>query len=61
VLKAFADRPQDWLDVEGVIVRQGRTLDRALVIEELVPLLELKGDFSPEKTLQSLFRKHSPQ
>ena len=28
VLKAFADRAQDWLDIEGVIVRQGANLDR---------------------------------
>jgi hypothetical protein len=44
VLKAFADRAQDWLDIEGVIVRQGPRLDRALVLEELRPLLELKED-----------------
>jgi hypothetical protein len=31
VLKAFADRPQDWLDIEGVIVRQGAGLNRAQV------------------------------
>jgi len=24
VLKVFAGRPQDWIDVEGTIVRQGR-------------------------------------
>ena len=28
VLKAFAGRAQDWLDVEGVLVRQGTRLDR---------------------------------
>ena len=32
VLKAFAGRVQDWLDIEGVIVRQGPRLDRALVL-----------------------------
>ncbi len=30
VLKAFAARPQDWIDVEKVIVRQGDRLDREL-------------------------------
>lgn len=39
VLKAFAGRPQDWLDVESVIVRRGETLDRELVRTELTPLL----------------------
>ena len=24
VLKAFAQRPQDWADVEGIIMRQGK-------------------------------------
>lgn len=59
VLKAFAGRIQDWLDVEGVIVRQGRRLDRALVVAELRPLLELKEDPEAEPRLQSLFTKHS--
>ena len=58
VLKAFADRPQDWLDVEGVIVRQGHTLDRPLIVEELRHLLELKEDASPMATLEKLFRRH---
>lgn len=58
VLKAFADRPQDWLDVEGIVVRQGRTLNRARVMEELIPLLELKEDDAPKATLDKLFGKH---
>ena len=44
VLKAFAGRVQDWLDVEGIIVRQGPMLNRALVLEELGPLLALKEE-----------------
>lgn len=58
VLKAVADRPQDWLDVEGIVVRQGATLDRGLVISELGPLLELKEDDSPRGTLQKIFARH---
>jgi hypothetical protein len=58
VLKAFADRPQDWLDVEGIVVRQGRALNRAQVMEELSPLLELKEDDAPKATLDKLFRRH---
>lgn len=58
VLKAFANRMQDWLDIEGVIVRQGSNLDRALVLEELGPLLELKEDPQADVTLRSLFAKH---
>jgi hypothetical protein len=42
VFKAFADRPKDWLDVEGVIIRQGARLDWRYVVAELAPLAELK-------------------
>lgn len=38
VLKAFASRPQDWLDVESIAVRQRSVLDWNLVFEELEPL-----------------------
>jgi len=44
VLKAFAGRGQDWVDVEGVIVRQTGTLDWRYVSEQLGPLAELKED-----------------
>jgi len=44
VLKAFAGRDKDWLDVEGVVVRQGDRLKTSLVLQELEPLLELKDD-----------------
>lgn len=42
VMKAFAARPQDWVDVDSVIARQGERLDRGAVIERLAPLAELK-------------------
>ena len=60
VLKAFANRMQDWLDIEGVIVRQGPNLDRSVVLEELGSLLELKEDPQAEVTLRGLFTKHLP-
>lgn len=40
--KAFAGRPQDWVDIERIVVRQGRSLDRGLVADEIRPLLTLK-------------------
>ena len=42
VLKAFAGRAQDWLDVEKVLVRQRRKLDWNLVYAELDPLVALR-------------------
>jgi hypothetical protein len=46
VLKAFAARGKDWLDVEGVIVRQTGKLDWSYIRRQLQPLVELKE--SPE-------------
>jgi hypothetical protein len=42
VLKAFAARGQDWVDVERVIVRQAGKLDWNYIREQLEPLAELK-------------------
>ena len=42
VMKAFAARGQDWVDIEGVIIRQTGTLDWAYVDEQLSPLVALK-------------------
>ncbi|MFI5301497.1 MAG: nucleotidyl transferase AbiEii/AbiGii toxin family protein [Polyangiales bacterium] len=44
VHKAFAGRDKDWLDIRGIVTRQGARLDRARVWAELTPLLELRGD-----------------
>lgn len=42
VLKAFAGRPQDWVDIESVAVRQHRVLDWNLVFEEFEPLAAVR-------------------
>ena len=42
VLKAFADRPKDWVDIDGVIARQASRLDWSYVRAQLAPLAELK-------------------
>jgi hypothetical protein len=43
VLKAFANRAKDWLDVEGIFLRQESQLDISYIMEQLTPLCELKG------------------
>jgi hypothetical protein len=43
VMKAFASRPKDWLDIEGIIIRQTGKLDWAYIRSQLLPLAELKG------------------
>jgi hypothetical protein len=42
VLKAFADRPKAWLDIEGILISQSAELDWPYVRAQLTPLAELK-------------------
>lgn len=42
VLKAFADRPRDWSDIEGVLLRTGREIEWKTIETELPPLCEAK-------------------
>lgn len=42
ILKAFADRPKDWIDIESIIIRQIKNLNKKYIISRLAPLCELK-------------------
>ncbi len=42
VMKAFAARPQDQIDVEGILIRQSGKLDWSYIYANLEPLAELK-------------------
>jgi len=42
VLKAFANRDQDWLDIEGILLRQKGLLNWDYILTELTPLVNLK-------------------
>lgn len=42
VLKSFADRDRDWMDVETIIIRQQQGLDWPYIIEQLTPLCDIK-------------------
>jgi len=42
VMKAFAARERDWLDLQGIVIRQGGTLNWDLISAELNPLCDLK-------------------
>ena len=42
VMKAFANRDRDWLDIETVLIRQGSRLNWKQIIGELKPLSTLK-------------------
>jgi len=57
VFKAFADRPQDWLDIEGVIVKSGRLIEWSDVRADLAALLQLKGDVAALDRLEELLAR----
>jgi hypothetical protein len=46
VHKAFAAREKDWLDIDGILVRQGGGLNSGQIFAELTPLVTLKEDDS---------------
>lgn len=44
ILKAFANRPRDWQDIRGVMIRSGSQLDWQLIESELQVLAKLKEE-----------------
>jgi len=52
VFKAFAGRERDWLDIEGIALRQRGRLDEPLIWAEIGPLLTLKEDPETPKRLR---------
>lgn len=54
VFKAFAGRPLDWRDIEGIIVRSRKQIDWSDVRRDLAGLLELKGDQEAMTKLETL-------
>jgi hypothetical protein len=59
VFKVFANRPQDWLDIEGILVKSASAIDWNEVRADLTELLHLQGDLSPLERLDSLLAAHS--
>lgn len=61
VFKVFADRPQDWLDVEGIVVKSGRLVDWGEVRADLIDLLDLQGNRGALDRLDALLARYSIQ
>jgi hypothetical protein len=57
IYKAFADRPRDWGDIEGIIIRQKGQLDWEYIDEQLTPLVLLKEQPDILEKLQKLKTK----
>lgn len=51
IMKAFASRPQDWIDARGIATRQEGHLDQRYILKHLVDLCELKE--APEIVTQA--------
>ncbi len=60
VLKAFASRPKDWVDVDGILIRQAGRLDWDYVRRQLTPLVELKEAPEILATLDTKRRELDP-
>ena len=60
VFETFAGRDKDWLDVEGIILRQAGKLDERLIWRELEPLVELKQEPKISERLRELFERRRP-
>jgi predicted nucleotidyltransferase len=59
VMKAFANRDRDWIDIQNTIVRQGDALDWRYVRKQLKQLLILKEEPEIATRLENLRRKYS--
>jgi len=60
VFKAFAGRDKDWLDIEGIAIRQAGKLDEDLILEELQPLSDLKQEPGMLDRLEKLLERYRP-
>ena len=57
VFKAFAGRPQDWLDVDGIAAKSPRHLDWPQVMSDATALPDLKEDTEALARLDTV-RRH---
>ena len=55
VLKAFAARDKDWMDIKGIVLGHKPRLDRAYIFRELTPLVELKEQPEILNKLEGIF------
>jgi hypothetical protein len=54
ILKAFANRPRDWQDIRGIMIRSASQLDWQLIDTELQVLADLKEEPEIIQTLANL-------
>ena len=59
ILKAFANRPRDWLDIRGILIRSASELNWELIQTEVKMLADLKEEPEIISHLQSLRKQLS--
>jgi len=59
VYKVFAGRPQDWLDVEGIVTKSAKRIDWSAVLGDLRELLALKEDSESLPRLEALLARQA--
>lgn len=59
VMKAFANREKDWMDIDGIACRQADGLDVRYIAEQLAPLCEIKGQMEILDQLHRVIKKYS--
>lgn len=59
VMKAFANRPRDWSDVEGILLRRKGRLDTAYIRDQLAGLAPAKPDENILQRLEEMFASES--
>ena len=57
VMKAFANRDKDWLDIRGVVIRNHKSLDQAYIYQHLSPLCILKEEPEIIERLKSIMER----
>lgn len=59
ILKAFSGREHDWLDIEGIVVRQQAIIDWEYTNQELSGLCTFDGNTAPLDRLAELRRRNA--
>ena len=57
ILKAYANRDQDWFDVRNILIRFASTLQRELIFDIITQLADLKGDRLIVNKLEKMFEE----
>jgi hypothetical protein len=55
IMKAFANRPRDWQDIRGILIRSNPRLDREFIRAEVSILADLKEEPEIMEQLEQLF------